>query len=290
MDTVRRGHVNRNRVDDDALACGLYVVDCGSSDRAAGEPGMAGDSSFCSWKSGQVLSEFLIIYVTRGSGTYESRTGGCRPVKAGDILILSPGEWHRYYHEDDAGWEECWVGFSGEYAQHLMAHFFQSPERIIHVGFDLGLNQSIRSLPAQLNGPQPGQQLLAATRTIDIIAQIRALALRKSNTMILEDWLREICMQLTADLGQPVDFKTLAAQAGVSYTKFRASFKDYTGLPPHQFVIEKRINRAMELLRHTGKTVSEIADLLGFETLYYFSRLFKHKTGYSPTAFRQQVT
>src|SRR4028119_1290732 len=48
------------------------------------------------WRDGRTLSEYQLIYVTRGNAFFESRTCGLRPLEAGDLFALFPGEWHRY--------------------------------------------------------------------------------------------------------------------------------------------------------------------------------------------------
>jgi len=76
----------------------------------------------------------------------------------------------------------------------------------------------------------------------------------------------------------------------VSYTTFRRSFKQQTGLAPSQFQNTIRINCACDLLATSELSVSEIAQQAGFETVYYFSRMFKKKTGQTPTRYRLRMT
>lgn len=71
----------------------------------------------------------------------------------------------------------------------------------------------------------------------------------------------------------------------LSHDYFRSLFKAETGKTPHQYIMEKRINSAKMLLENRGVntlSVSEIADLLGFEDPLYFSRVFRRATGKCP--------
>lgn len=64
-------------------------------------------------------------------------------------------------------------------------------------------------------------------------------------------------------------------------------FKRYYGLTPKQYLIEKRIEKAKENLKN-GMTVTETCFAVGFESLGSFSKLFKTKTGKSPSAFQKE--
>jgi len=59
-------------------------------------------------------------------------------------------------------------------------------------------------------------------------------------------------------------------------------------IPPCQILLQKQISHCEELLKNTDKTIKEIAYEMNFEDPYYFSRLFKRKTGVSPSKYRKQ--
>ncbi|SHH42536.1 AraC family transcriptional regulator [Clostridium grantii] len=60
----------------------------------------------------------------------------------------------------------------------------------------------------------------------------------------------------------------------------------YTEMSIQQYLINIRINRSMDLLQNSNKTISEIAYISGFKSAHYFSRLFKKKVGLNPSDFR----
>ncbi len=62
---------------------------------------------------------------------------------------------------------------------------------------------------------------------------------------------------------------------------------EYTGKTIQQYLMGLRINRAMDLLQNTNRSISDIADEVGGYTIHCFSRIFKQKIGVSPSRFRQ---
>ena len=68
-----------------------------------------------------------------------------------------------------------------------------------------------------------------------------------------------------------------------------AAFRRYTGLTPYQYFLQLRIHRAKELLSDPDVQVKEVAARLRFDNQYYFARLFKKKTGVTPSAWRERV-
>ncbi|OCT14006.1 hypothetical protein A8709_00250 [Paenibacillus pectinilyticus] len=64
------------------------------------------------------------------------------------------------------------------------------------------------------------------------------------------------------------------------------SFQTQFGISPHHFHQVQKIEKAKELLTQTKLSITEIAELLHFDTVHYFSRVFKSRTGYTPTSYR----
>jgi len=75
----------------------------------------------------------------------------------------------------------------------------------------------------------------------------------------------------------------LAAMCHMSETHFRRLFKDYSGVSPMAYRNQLRIRLACRLLQSGQYSITEIADHLGFESVYYFSRVFGKIMGKSPS-------
>ena len=80
--------------------------------------------------------------------------------------------------------------------------------------------------------------------------------------------------------------RRLARVSGVSEAHFARSFKQAFGVPPHRYLLTRRIERAKALLRDTDLPVTEIAFQTGWESLGTFGRVFRDVTGESPGELR----
>src|SRR3954464_1271218 len=78
----------------------------------------------------------------------------------------------------------------------------------------------------------------------------------------------------------------LAGVSGVSEAHFARSFKRAFGLPPHRYLLTRRIERAKAMLRDTSLPVTEIAFATGWDSLGTFGRVFRDITGESPSDLR----
>jgi AraC family transcriptional regulator, arabinose operon regulatory protein len=87
-------------------------------------------------------------------------------------------------------------------------------------------------------------------------------------------------------LGQPLQVADLAAQANVSPSHYFALFKQQTGHAPIDYFIRMKMQHARRLLDSTTASVKEIAEALGYDDPFYFSRVFKAVHNLPPSHYR----
>jgi len=100
-------------------------------------------------------------------------------------------------------------------------------------------------------------------------------------------WLREALRAINAKPEAAGSLSGLAARAGVSAAHFARVFKRHTGMSVTDFVNAKRIMMAKEMLRRTDRSVGEVAERCGFDSLPHFHRVFRALTGTTPGAWRR---
>ncbi|MEA5454026.1 AraC family transcriptional regulator [Sinomonas sp. JGH33] len=88
------------------------------------------------------------------------------------------------------------------------------------------------------------------------------------------------------DYGEPLDTKALAGSAYVTEAHFIREFRKRFGETPHRYLLSRRMERAMQLLRDTDRPVTEICLTVGFTSLGSFSTQFRRFVGESPSSYR----
>ncbi len=86
----------------------------------------------------------------------------------------------------------------------------------------------------------------------------------------------------------PLDLTEISRQACLSRYHFLRLFRDAFETTPHQYLIQKRIEKAKELLRARSLSVTDVCFEVGFESLGSFSSLFRKCVGDPPTSYRQR--
>ncbi|MEI8138925.1 MAG: AraC family transcriptional regulator [bacterium] len=125
----------------------------------------------------------------------------------------------------------------------------------------------------------------------------------------LENWLRETARMVAqreevpgipsqflalrhfieSEYERPIKLPELAKRVNLSVPHFCTEFKRYFGTSAKDYLIRQRMHQAAYLMKDRNLRVSEVAQRVGYEDLYYFSRLFRKHYGVSPRGFRAKV-
>jgi AraC-like DNA-binding protein len=98
---------------------------------------------------------------------------------------------------------------------------------------------------------------------------------------------QNILYYIQENITQDISVTRLAEMAYTSRDHFTRTFKSIIGMPPSEYIIRKRLEKAKLLLLTTDASLSEIISLSGFHTTAYFCRIFKKYTSYTPEQFRR---
>jgi AraC-like DNA-binding protein len=109
----------------------------------------------------------------------------------------------------------------------------------------------------------------------------------------VEQHHREVILGVAAkireDPGSAGSMARLARATGYSVDHFSRTFARITGRRPRDYVIAAKIERARQLLAESSLNVGMIAEMLGYRSLFFFSRQFLQRTGQTPTAYRRGI-
>ena len=229
-------------------------------------------------------SMFVFEYIRKGRGRLRVGADVYAP-EAGDVYIVPAGSDHEYSSSSESPWEKLWFNVSGELVYSLLSayklngiHLIKNcpVEELFLEGLTIGRNKSenshfeisgiLHKIIAGIAGTlaaHPGTGKSAAG-----IALKKYLDARIDRNAVLSDLCRLI---------------------GKSPAQTLRIFRKDWGNTPCNYLLEQKMKLAAQYLENTFKPVKEIAAGLGFENEYYFSALFKEKTGLSPRYYRNHV-
>lgn len=128
------------------------------------------------------------------------------------------------------------------------------------------------------------QQLILELSRIDCEFKNNIFSRRRSFDKILPA-LTHISENLSNS--KELTLEILANKCFVSVATLRRYFYEFTDMSPQQFIAQARINHSQYLLNNTNKSITEISDAVGFESISCFTRAFKRHCGVSPSEYRK---
>lgn len=134
------------------------------------------------------------------------------------------------------------------------------------------------------------RQLQVKALLYEILAELRREADGQQITSTARHALDAGLQYLTQHCFDPkIDYQAAADYAGVSYSYLKQLFVRKVGMPPIRFVVSRRMDYAKDYLTATTRSISEIAEALGYSSVYYFSRVFREENGMSPSEYRDRM-
>jgi AraC family transcriptional regulator len=115
----------------------------------------------------------------------------------------------------------------------------------------------------------------------------RKMAPASATGGLSQQQLRRVIDFIEANMEKPLDLRDLAAAACLNSVYFGRQFKRTTQLSPHQFIIQRRLERAKTLLATTAQPIADIAAGCGFCHQEHLTRLFRSRCGITPWAYRK---
>lgn len=245
-------------------------------------------SHYLTYNNGRILEDYYLVFISRGKGIYGSSLTEPKEVVAGNCFILFPGVWHRYKPKSELGWEEFWVGFNGKQIKHLMdQEIFTKVNPIIDLGYSSEVlvlfDRLIENVKKSLVGYP--QQIAGITLQILGLVHNKVRYSAAANNPV-EKLITKAKYIIQESFERPLNMEQLSRELPMGYSLFRKAFKEVTGQSPNQYHLNLRLERAKYLLKMTTLNIGEVGFQTGFESVSYFSKLFKKKYGTSPKNFR----
>lgn len=238
-----------------------------------------------------IRDHFVIHYILSGQGTFQLDNRQYN-LKKDDGFLISPGVFSTYWASEDDPWTYIWIGFHGVNAKNFLSlanltdknpifHFKRGRQienillETIRFNKDYSHSTSFRiqallyQLFAELveNARPSQQQMPHAPKETHI---------RKSLTFIQSNYMEDITIE------------KIAAHVNLHRSYFSKLFKEHMGISPSVYLSNYRLTRAARILINTDFTITEIANMSGFNDVISFTRAFKSVYHHTPSIYRKQ--
>ncbi|MGG6892829.1 AraC family transcriptional regulator [Rhizobium sp. BR 315] len=205
-------------------------------------------------------------------------------VNTGETLLVLVPHNHRYWLEKGERWEYFWISMNGEEALRIHRLILAAAGPVLKLQqatIDHLADCSLRLVKgAQTPASASAVAYEAAMALYDDVFGSHAFAADRSAMQIVID-------HIDANLDKPLPVDELAKVSGLSRAHFSRVFAESEGVPPAEFVLQQRMQRAAKLLTKAAFIpVKEVAIMSGFDDANYFSKVFRRIYGINPTEFR----
>lgn len=225
--------------------------------------------------------DFYYLYLVEG----ELEVGTCRgmmPFKAGSAVIFFADTPYFYRNSSSKPIKYYFVHYSGSHALGLTKKCGFEDHTPVFAGVRRELVSLLEQIVLEWIGDKELGELRCAADFMRLLVETRRFSLELSGSR-LESSLEYIHRRFSSH----ISVADLASIEHLSPGRFRALFAARTGSSPKEYLTSLRLEKSMELLRHTDLSVLEIAESAGFSDQLYFSRVFRKKTGVSPSEYRK---
>lgn len=228
--------------------------------------------------------DYYMMYLIKGS--MDIQIGDFKGIiRAGNLLIMKPGTIYNYSSKKGSGLNYLWLHFTGSNAQKLVEEAGIPLNCISDCGY---LSDVVECWKRECNEFIVNDEHFS-TMTNSIFMEILCLFSRMINKKNQRNRLEKSSFYIYNNYRERISVKFLAEMENLSESHFRAVFTEVYGESPVEYIISRRVNVAIYLLGNSDKKLSEISELVGYNDVYYFSRQFKRKTGFSPGKYRKYI-
>lgn len=246
---------------------------------------------------------YELVYVSRGTLDIASEDYTGR-LKKGEFIVHRPDEYHSFFCSKGDTPIVIIIGFTceGQSIDFLsrapialrdaevkkLAEIVKEGRSLFRPPYDVPMYD----MKKKDNVPLGTEQLLKNLLEYFLITVLRRFSLAESDpsekTARADNLsIGEIVGYIDSNFCQKILIDELAFIFCTNRSTLCSEFKRQTGQTIARYINEKKVAFAKERLLSTDKSVSDIADELGFESIYYFTRFFKNLTGETPSGFRK---
>ena len=236
-------------------------------------------------------ADFRICFVLEGEAVWEieDRT---YPIREGDIVFLSLGQKRHFHSFGKDGFKLCIFTFERNafFGLHHFLFFMEHIKSQSNVIRSNRLCALLREICEEWQEEMPLRYELASAKLTEFFIkaerqeQYCVKALSEKHCQMLE-----VMDYIDANIANAISLQSAAKKAGMTQSTFSRHFSQVNGISFKQYVVEKKIQRAILLLRSGDRKMIDVAMDSGFDSISGFYNAFRNKTGTTPSKYCEQL-
>ncbi|MEO6327351.1 MAG: AraC family transcriptional regulator [Ginsengibacter sp.] len=231
--------------------------------------------------------QHILIYCHEGSGKVKIVKTEYK-IEAGDFFIIPINTPHRYSADQHSPWTIYWIHFKGNTSNQIIS---QMEKRIGLKGFIKNNEKSIElfnGMYTQLERGYGSDNLMYANMCLWHFLTTFLYNDKYSTSGDNKDATNVVIDYLARNINQVLTLEDIAKQVNLSPSHFSFLFKRKTGFSPIEYFNHLKVQKACQFLLFTQLRINQIAQELGIEDPYYFSRMFTKVMGMAPNEYREK--
>ncbi|MBI4978543.1 MAG: AraC family transcriptional regulator [Spirochaetes bacterium] len=235
-----------------------------------------------------VRDHYLMHYILSGSGSVRLK-GKTYPLTKGNAFVIFPRERHWYQASKDDPWVYAWVGFTGVRPHRILAGAGVSEDMpVFQKPYQKEIASYLHELIANLKERKAGFELRAEGLLYLLFASMTALhtPARKTRPDGKEHYIDQAARFIDTNFQRDITVTHIAEHLGLERSYFSALFSRHMHMSVKEYIIRRRVEKAKQYLATMELSIGEIASSVGYSDYFTFAKLFKRRTGVTPTDYK----
>lgn len=237
------------------------------------------------WGPG-VRANFVIHYIISGCGTFY-----CGPNKyelsAGDAFVIFPYTIVKYAASKSTPWHYTWVIFDGDEAANILSESGITVKNpVLRANQTSNFKNHICSMVHNNTDDLTGQLHFTSE-----LYELLSLMTKKNGDKQKNEnsFFDEAVQHIHNNFSEDITVDGISEKLGISRKYLYAIFKSACGRSPKEYIMDYRIEKSCDFLKNKSLPISSVAYSVGYPDPFVFSKMFKQKTGVSPSEYRKTL-
>lgn len=254
--------------------------------------------------------EFMELVIAFSGSATHSVCGNRSELCAGDVIVITPRQYHAYEYHDNFGYYDilfdprllglaradifCLSGYHALFALEPSIRESNSLSPSLRLSAEqlAQITCAAAAIEAELDGGLPGKYFSATALFMTLV--VRLCRMYDLNTGSGKNGrpplpLARVLSYIECNLHERLTTDELAGVGNLSRSSLIRAFEKQLGIPPLEYINQRRLNIATDALRASDLPVGQIALAAGFSDSNYFARYFRKRMGMTPGQFRKQA-